>query len=92
MPPILQMSCLGDSMHCPGTKGVDVCRAIEKQLARVGMNCFDVVAATRDGEREMRAIKVFMITSRTLARAKFVEYASHTLTGEHVTWPLVSPA
>ena len=30
-------------------KGVHVCKAIEKQLARVGMNCVDVVAATRDG-------------------------------------------
>ena len=36
-------------MHCPGKKGVDVCKAIEKQLARVGTNCFDVVAATRYG-------------------------------------------
>ena len=39
-------------MHCPGKKGVDVCRVIEKQLARVGMNCFDVVAGTGDGGGE----------------------------------------
>ena len=47
--PILKSSCLGDIMHCPVKHGVDVCGVIEKQLARVGMNCFDVVAATRDG-------------------------------------------
>ena len=29
--------------------GVDVCKAIDKQIARVGMRCFDVVAATRYG-------------------------------------------
>ena len=48
-PSILKRFCLGDIMHCPGKKGVDVCWAIEKQLARVGMNCFDVVVATGDG-------------------------------------------
>jgi len=37
-PPILKRSRLGDIMHCPGKKGVDVCRAIDKQLARVGIN------------------------------------------------------
>ena len=75
-------------MHCPGKKGVGVCKAIEKQLAIVGINCFDVVAATRDGGEEMRAIKVFMLTSRTLAQAMFVEYASHTFLGGLVTWPV----
>ena len=45
-PPILKRYCLGNIMRCPGKKLVDVCNAIEKQLARVGMNCFDVVAAT----------------------------------------------
>ena len=57
-PPILKRSCLGDIMHCPGNKGVDVCRAIEKQLASVGMNCFDVVVATGYGGGDMSAIKV----------------------------------
>ena len=39
-------------MRCPSKQGVDVCKAIEKQLARVGMNCFDVVVATGDGGGE----------------------------------------
>ena len=91
-PPTLQRFCLGDIMICPGKKGVDVCRAIEKQLARVGMNFFDVLVATGDGGGEMRAIKVFMLTSRTLAHAMFVEYASHTFLGASVTWPLGSLA
>ena len=51
-PPILKCSCLGDIMHCPGKKGVDVSRVIEKQLARVGLNCFDVVSGTGDGGGE----------------------------------------
>jgi hypothetical protein len=39
-------------MHCPGKKGVDVCMVIEKQLAKVGMNCFDVVAGAGYGGGE----------------------------------------
>jgi hypothetical protein len=39
-------------MHCPGKKGVDVSRIIEKQLARLGLNCFDVTAGTGDGGGE----------------------------------------
>ena len=33
-PPISSTSLLGDIMHCPGKKGVDVSRVIEKQLLR----------------------------------------------------------
>ena len=51
-PPILKSTCLADIMHCPGKKGVDVSRIIEKQLARFGLNCFDVVSATGDGGGE----------------------------------------
>ena len=51
-PPILKCSCLGDIMHCPGKKGVDVSRVIEKQLGRLGLNCFDVVSGTGDGGGE----------------------------------------
>ena len=51
-PPIIKHSFLGDIMHCPGKKGVDVSRIIEKQLARVGLNCFDVVSCTGDGGGE----------------------------------------
>ena len=40
----------------------------------------------------MRAIKVFMLTSKTLAQAMFVEDASHTFLGGLVTWPLGSLA
>ena len=71
---------------------MDVCRAIEKQLARVGMDCFDVVLATGYGGGEMRAIRVFMLTSRTLAQAMFVDNASHTFLGGPVTWRLGSLA
>jgi len=91
-PPILKRSCLEDIMHCPSKMGVDVCKAIDKQIARVGMRCFDVVAATRYGGGEMRAIKVFMLTSRTVAQATFVEDASHTFLGGPASWPLGSLA
>ena len=50
--PIVRCSCLGDIMHCPGKKGVDVSRITEKQLGRVGLNCFDVVSGTGDGGGE----------------------------------------
>jgi hypothetical protein len=51
-PPITKNSALGDIMHCPGKKGVDVSRVLEKQLARVGLNCFDVTSGTGDGGGE----------------------------------------
>ena len=52
VPPIIRTTCLGDIMHCPGKKGTDVSRILEKQLARVGLNTFDVVAGTGDGGGE----------------------------------------
>ena len=51
-PPIRVSSCLGDLCHCPGKKGVDVSRVIEKQLSRLGLNCFDVCSGTGDGGSE----------------------------------------
>ena len=51
-PPILKTSLLADICHCPGKKGVDVSRVIEKQLGRVGLNGFDVVSGTGDGGGE----------------------------------------
>ena len=47
------ISMPGDIMHCP-SKRVYASWVIEKHLARVGLNCYDVVAITRDGggERE----------------------------------------
>ena len=39
-------------MHCPGKKGVDVSRILEKQLSRLGLNPFDVIAGTGDGGGE----------------------------------------
>jgi hypothetical protein len=33
-------------MHCPGKKGSDVSRVLEKQLARVNLTAYDVVGAT----------------------------------------------
>jgi len=51
-PPIQVSTSMADIMHCPGKKGVDVSRIIEKQLARLGLNCFDVAAGTGDGGGE----------------------------------------
>ena len=51
-PPIICRPHMADIMHCPGKKGVDVSRVLEKQLARVGLNCWDVVASTGDGGPE----------------------------------------
>ena len=51
-PPIIRSTCLGDIMHCPGKKGADVSRIVEKQLARMGLNCYDVVSGTGDGGGE----------------------------------------
>jgi hypothetical protein len=45
-PPISRTSMLADIMHCPGKKGTDVSRVLEKQLARVGLNAYDVVGCT----------------------------------------------
>ena len=51
-PPIDRRTCLADLAHCPGKTGVDVSRIIEKQLARLGLNSFDVVSGTGDGGGE----------------------------------------
>ena len=51
-PPISGRCMLGDIVHCPGKKGIDVSRILEKQLARVGLNCYDVVSCTGDGGGE----------------------------------------
>ena len=51
-PPLEVHTALGDITHCPGKRGVDVSRIIEKQLSRVGLNCFDVVSCTGDGGGE----------------------------------------
>ncbi len=48
-PPFARRTSLADIMHCPGKKGVDVSRILEKQLARVGLNCFDVAAGAGGG-------------------------------------------
>ena len=64
-PPLTKSTCLADIMHCPGKKGVDVSRIIEKQLARLGLNSFDVVSGTGDGGGETKASKGRMPTSRT---------------------------
>ena len=51
-PPVKKTSVLADITHCPGKKGVDVGKIVEKQLARLGLNCFDVVGCTGDGGGE----------------------------------------
>ena len=51
-PPMTLQSCLADIVHCPGKNGVDVSRVLEKQLARLGLNAYDVVAGTGDGGGE----------------------------------------
>ena len=51
-PPLDLTATLGDILHSPGKKGIDVSNIIQKQLARLGMNCYDVVSCTGDGGME----------------------------------------
>ena len=51
-PPLQCISMLADIMHCPGKKGTDVSQVLEKQLGRIGLNCYDVVSGTGDGGGE----------------------------------------
>ena len=51
-PPIISKNLLADIMHCPGKKGVDASRVIDKQLGRIGCTCFDVCSVTGDGGGE----------------------------------------
>ena len=51
-PPMSPTTMLADIAHCPGKTGTDVSRVLEKQLARVGLNPFDVVGAVGDGGGE----------------------------------------
>ena len=51
-PPLTLHTALADICHCPGKKGTDVSRVLERQLARLGMNPFDVVSCTGDGGGE----------------------------------------
>ena len=55
-PPIATAKVLGDICHCPGKQGVDVSRVIDKQLARVGLNPYDVVGGVGDGGGENEGI------------------------------------
>ena len=55
-PPITSRRLLGDIMHCPSKKGADVSKILEKQLARVGLNSYDVVACTGDGGGENEGV------------------------------------
>ena len=43
---------LSDITHCPGKKGTDISRVLERQLSRVGLSIFDGVAGTGDGGGE----------------------------------------
>ena len=45
-------TCLVDLMRCPGETIVDVSIIIEKKLARLCVNCFDVTTGTRGGGGE----------------------------------------
>ena len=51
-PSIECLSVLADIMHCPGKKGTDVSRVLERQLSRVRLSLFDVVSGTGDGGGE----------------------------------------
>ena len=50
--PIHCTSMLGDILHCRGKKGTNVSWVLEKQLSRVGLSRYDVVAGTGDGGGE----------------------------------------
>ena len=43
---------LADICHCPGKKGAAVPRHVEKQAARVDLNCYDSVSGAGDGGGE----------------------------------------
>ena len=43
---------LADIMHCAGKKGKDLSLILARQLSRVGLNSYDVVAGTGDGGGE----------------------------------------
>ena len=49
VPSIHVSTFLVEIVHGLGKKGVDGSRIIEKQLARLGLNCFDATADTGDG-------------------------------------------
>ena len=51
-PPISCTSMLADIMHCPGKKGTDVSRILERQLGRLGLSTYDIIAGTGDGGGE----------------------------------------
>lgn len=51
-PPIRTMEILGDICHCPGKRGEDVLRVLDKQLGRIGMARSDIVSGTGDGGGE----------------------------------------
>lgn len=55
-PPLTCTGLLGDIAHCPNKKGTEVSRVLEKQLARVGLNVYDVVSGTGDGAGENEGI------------------------------------
>ena len=44
-------------MHCPGKKGTDVRVVLDKQLASIGLNGFDVVGCTGDGGGENEGLQ-----------------------------------
>ena len=52
VPPISSTSLLADIMHCPGKKGIDVSRILEKQVSRHSCNVFDIPAGVGDGGGE----------------------------------------
>ena len=56
-PPIRVSTTLGDICHCPGKKGIDVAHVLDKQLGRLGLNCFDVVSCTGDGGGENEGLQ-----------------------------------
>ena len=48
-PPLAVRSRLLDIRHCPSKDGAGVMKVLDKQLARVGLSRYDVVAMTGDG-------------------------------------------
>ena len=74
---------IADICHCPGKKGADVARIVEKQAARWELNCYDAAAGTGDGGGENEGslgVHVFFEDLGTGYVRKKV-FASHLLEG-----------
>jgi len=89
-PPIQVSTSMADIMHCPGKKGVDVSRIIEKQLARFGMSCSGVTAGIGDGGGESEGHQGVHAYFENLNPGYVRRRCIPHIPGEPVMWPFKS--